>query len=404
MDVRHAIEPLLPDEEALRLLGDELRRRAGELGRHVHRDTLDAVAELLRTVNCYYSNLIEGHDTHPAAIERAMHAEYAADSPSRDLQLEALAHIAVQRELERRLAAEPTLAVYDVDTLRWIHREFYHRLPESLRVVRDPRSGREEPVVAGELRRFEVLVGRHHPPKPGELEPALRRFAEAYDPGRLDPREAVAAAGAAHHRLLWIHPFGDGNGRVARLAADAWLRRIGIGSIGLWSPSRGLARHRDRYREVLAGADAPRWDDYDGRGGRSRKALIEFCRFYLDTCLDQVGFMARLLEVDGLANRMRGYCRIREEGIAPDRHGGTAPATRFRPEMGRLLEALVYRGRAERADLPALLGLEERTARRVVRALLDDGFLVADSHRAPVRLRLPPHAAPFLFPAIFPTA
>jgi Fic family protein len=48
-------------------------------------------------MNCYYSNLIEGHDTHPVDIERALKNDYSQDRRKRDLQLEAKAHIAVQR-------------------------------------------------------------------------------------------------------------------------------------------------------------------------------------------------------------------------------------------------------------------------------------------------------------------
>ena len=47
-------------------------------------------------MNCYYSNLIEGHDTHPIDIERALKNDYSQDAHKRDLQLEAKAHIAVQ--------------------------------------------------------------------------------------------------------------------------------------------------------------------------------------------------------------------------------------------------------------------------------------------------------------------
>jgi hypothetical protein len=40
-------------------------------------------------MNCYYSNLIEGHDTHPVDIERALKNDYSKDARKRDLQLEA---------------------------------------------------------------------------------------------------------------------------------------------------------------------------------------------------------------------------------------------------------------------------------------------------------------------------
>ena len=51
-------------------------------------------------MNCYYSNLIEGHYTHPVDIERALKDEYSADPEKRDLQLEAKAHIKVQEWID----------------------------------------------------------------------------------------------------------------------------------------------------------------------------------------------------------------------------------------------------------------------------------------------------------------
>lgn len=54
------------------------------------------LAGLVRTVTCYYSNMIEGHDTHPVDIERALKNDFSADPAKRDLQLEATARFAVQ--------------------------------------------------------------------------------------------------------------------------------------------------------------------------------------------------------------------------------------------------------------------------------------------------------------------
>ncbi|MGI4742086.1 MAG: Fic family protein [Janthinobacterium lividum] len=49
----------------------------------------------------------------------------------------------------------------------------------------------------------------------------------------------IVAIGAAHHRLAWLHPFLDGNGRVMRLFSDAAFLAEGLDAGGLWSMSRG---------------------------------------------------------------------------------------------------------------------------------------------------------------------
>lgn len=80
-------------------------------------------------MNCYYSNLIEGHDTHPVDIERALKNDYSKDTKKRDLQLEATAHIAVQSWIDsggvmgRAVSAE---------TFCEIHRRFCEHLPDDL--------------------------------------------------------------------------------------------------------------------------------------------------------------------------------------------------------------------------------------------------------------------------------
>ena len=412
----HEMEPLFPDFAPLRGRAERVVADAANLGRHLHPATLDAVAELLRTINCYYSNLIEGHDTHPIEIERAMRSELSNAVGLRDLQIEARAHIEVQRLIERRLDAAPTENVCAPAFLRWIHREFYVRLHHEMRLVRHPTEPMERLVMPGELRDHGVRVGDHVAPRPAELPALLERFAAAYDPASCTngADRALANLGAAHHRLLWIHPFGDGNGRVARLMTDAYLRRIGIGGHGLWTVSRGLARARSRYREALANADGPRWNDLDGRGALSLRALDRFCEFFLDVCGDQISSMSGLLAVDGLLGRVSQYGRLREQGIgAPERSaraaGDGSPARSARgrkpvpwkPEGTRLLRAIVAEGPLARADARSIIGLPDRTARRLVAQLTEEGFLTAESHRSSLAVRFPAHAVPYLFPGLY---
>ena len=73
-------------------------------------------------MNCYYSNLIEGHDTHPVDIERALKNDYSADSAKRNLQLEAKAHIAVQQWIDEEGGLVTQAA--SMDGICEIHRRF----------------------------------------------------------------------------------------------------------------------------------------------------------------------------------------------------------------------------------------------------------------------------------------
>ncbi len=288
-------------------LAFDLAREASELSAQLHPVVRLSVADLVRSMNCYYSNLIEGHNTHPRDIDRALAADYSRDPHRRDLQLEARAHVEVQRMIDERVDALPGPPVSGA-FIEWTHREFCTRLPDTLLVVVNPDTGERVPLVPGQLRTRTGAVGRHVPPAPEDLPAFMGRFEQAYDATRLTKSRQVIAVAAAHHRFLWIHPFLDGNGRVARLLSHALLLDIGIGS-ALWSVSRGLARNSGEYKRLLMAADQPRRNDLDGRGALSHDALIDFCTFFLETCLDQIRYMRELLDPSELQRRMELYVR-----------------------------------------------------------------------------------------------
>jgi len=62
-----------------------------------------------------------------------------------------------------------------------------------------------------------------------------------------------------HHRLVFIHPFPNGNGRHARLAADLLVRSLGC-PFFTWSQLPGVLPDRKRYREALQALDRDRDD------------------------------------------------------------------------------------------------------------------------------------------------
>lgn len=388
-----SMEPLFPDAAPLEEPGLAVLREASALGGQLHPVARRSVSDLLRSINTYHSNLIEGHNTRPRDIERALSGNLSTNPARRALQLEARAHVEVQRLVEKRLDDEPAVSFTSLDFLAFIHREFYERMPAEWRVVRDAGGKNARPVVAGRLREEEVEVGRHRPPRAAALSAFLDRFREAYDPARLHGLEVVLAVAASHHRLLWIHPFLDGNGRVARLFTDAYLRRAGLGGRGLWTASRGLARQRFRYLEALAAADAERWNDYDGRGARSRAALTAFARFFLEVSLDQIRFMSSLLELDGLLSRIEDYVERRARG-------GLGP--KLPREARHLLVEALLRGEVSRGEAARITGASERTARRILSRLVRERLLVSDTPKGTVRLGFPVSAVGFYFPQLFP--
>lgn len=373
-----------PAREALTDLAVELAQRSAGFRRALPESLTASLAQLVRAMNCYYSNLIEGHDTHPVDIERALKGDYSSDPKQRNLQLEAAAHIQLQEWIDSGGLDQPATAG---ESLRRIHRRFCEALPDELLWVEDRKTGERIRVLPGELRARDVAVGRHVAVSPGAVPRFLARFDEAYS--SLGKAETILAAAPAHHRLVWIHPFLDGNGRVARLMSHAVLLRA-LDTGGAWSVARGLARRADAYKDNLAACDQTRRNDLDGRGHLSAESLEAFTRFFLETCLDQVAFMERLVSPARLRERIMLWA---EEEVRL----GALP-----PKSTSLLSAVLYRGELPRGETAAAVGTGERQARRVLSALLEAGILVSASARAPVRLAFPAALAPRWMPGLFP--
>ena len=271
--------------------------------------------------------------------------------------------------------------------IREIHRRFGELLPEDLLWVEGHDAKERLRVVPGELRHRDVKVGSHVAISPGALPRFLNRFEEVYS--HLKRTDSILGAATAHHRLLWIHPFLDGNGRVARLMSHAMLLES-LDTGGVWSVARGLARNVEAYKRHLADADGPRGNDLDGRGHLSEEALAAFVRFFLTVCIDQVTFMEGLVQPERLRTRIALWA---EEEVRL----GALP-----PKSTSILEALLYRGELPRGDAARVVGASERHARRIVSALMERGVLTSDSARAPLRLVFSATLASRWMPGLFP--
>jgi Fic family protein len=364
------LEPVYPQRTRhLEDLAILLTAKASQLTQGLHPIVVQSLGALVRSMNCYYSNLIEGHRTRPLDIERALAQDFSNDPQQRNLQLEAKAHIEVQTLLDLDPAWQ-TLDVVSPDFIQQVHREFYQRWPSVFWQME------AVTVQPGEWRSIDVQIGQHVPPPPTTLPSFLARFAQVYRPERLSKVDQILAAAAAHHRFVWIHPFSDGNGRVVRLLSHAYFQRIGVGN-SLWSISRGLARQQQEYRSRLAQADQQRYDNYDGRGNLSMAGLVGFSEFFLETCIDQIDFMTKLLQPTQLLNRMEAYgaIAVQQKSLLP---GSFA-----------LLKAAFLAGEVPRGQAAAITGYQERQARSVLKRLIEQGLLVADSPKGAVRLGFP---------------
>ena len=366
-------------------------RKAGELkaalpSSHVRSE----IARLVCQMNSYYSNLIEGHKTLPGDIERALKQGFSEDAKDRRNQELSVAHIRVEQALRDRLHRNPSTDVFSCDFICWIHREFYSHLPKA-EWMTSSREGTHYPLDPGEMRQYNVDVGRHVPPAFETLQGFMQRFHEFYGSERIAATDRLIALSAAHHRLTWIHPFGDGNGRVARLHSQAAMIAAGLDGEGLWTLSRGLARRKSDYYAHLQSADQPRAGDLDGRGNLSDKALAEFCRFFLEQIADQIEFMIGLISPFHLIDRIESYIQLTRVDLKKS----------LRNHLRRLLKALCLEGDIARGAVPSILGLKSTSARDVVRRALSEELIQSPSPKGPLRIAFPNKVVDSYFPQLF---
>jgi Fic family protein len=389
------IEPCFFEDNIPATLADlsvEIQRAASGLGHGLHPDSAAELADLVRMMNCYYSNLIEGHNTRPRDIARAL-AGAELEAETRPLALEARAHVIVQRAIDgmHRDGTMPTPT--SVEFLTWVHRAFYDEMPDEFRMIEHP-EGTREPIVPGRMRQpgdREVAVGRHLPPSSDRVAAFMDHFDKRFRIAERSASGRIIAIASAHHRLNFIHPFPDGNGRVSRLMSHAMALNAGIGGNGLWSISRGLARgleDRGEYKQMMDHADSPRRGDRDGRGNLSQAALQTFCTWFLKVALDQVTFSAKLFDLGGLEKR---YRRLVADTIDDKR----APD---------LMAAVLRHGTLDRGDAQIVLKTSERTARNTLKQLTGAGFLTSSGPKTPVRLAFPLDYRERLFPNLFTEA
>jgi Fic family protein len=391
------MEPLLPEDSKgiLSALASDLLAKSSRLSGIGNEGARKAIADCLRPMNSYYSNLIEGHDTHPLDIAKALNNEYSTDKQKRDYQQEALAHIELHRKICADLnGSDSKVNPYSEAYIKNIHAAFYHHLPESFRYVKSKEEDVLE-VLPGSYRTTEVEVGRHIAPFSERVPLFMERLEQYYDPRSNNNRskiQRIVAIAAAHHRLAWIHPFLDGNGRVFRLLADACLIIEGLDAGGLWSISRGLARNATSYKAQLANADMHRLNDYDGRGNLSNKMLEEFCIFFLKTAIDQVEFMQEVLDIEYMVERIHRFTDL------------MVYKKRLRMESKYILTDLFVKGKITKSEAMRITNLSDKTLKNIVEDLQNMRLLHARKEGIQMVYYpgYPVAYTPMLFPGLYP--
>lgn len=386
-----SMTPLFPEKDGeLRELAAELLKKSAKLTSVFNPVTRSAIVKIIEPMNSYYSNLIEGHFTHPLDIEKALKKNYSKEPKKKLLQLESRAHVIVNHEMKEKLKLMDD--AYNWEFISWLHEKFYENIPIELRTI-NTKEGNKILLKPGSKRISEVEVGSHVAPAADSLNSFLEFFFNAYTRKKnSDPLKRIIAIAASHHRLAWIHPFLDGNGRVVRLFSEALAIIEKVDGDGLWSISRGLAVNNKEYYSALHNADMKRWNDHDGRGNLSDKFLKEFCEFFLKSAIDQTNFMLSLLEPEKLAMRTKEFVNI------------MVAQNEIRKESNNILQEALFKGKITKGEMESLTGKSENVARSIMKDLLDKELLINESSelRSPVMINFPIRYAPYFFPKLFP--
>lgn len=392
--------PIIPTElssgnikQELLVLAEQVVIKSAMLEANYSPIVINSIRDMLRNVNSYYSNQIESEGTHPIDTEKAMRKEYSSDDKQKRLQMLSLAHIKTQELMEESI--QNNIYPLSKDYIQNIHKVFYSQ--EGMdSFLTQSNENKTISFAPGEFRNHDVKVGEHIAPLHTEVEHFMNQFEAQY---KVFPYMTIAQkliyALSSHHRLVWIHPFLDGNGRVSRLFLDIFLHFIGLKGYGLWNISRGLSRDTRKYKENLKYADMIRQGSQDGRGYLSNKGLEYFVKYLLKTSLDQIHYMENCLKLDSLSQRIENYCQSAKASflnIPPLPEGSD-----------KLFKTLLIKGEVQRGEeVQNIIGMKKTYSSKLVTELLNRYYLNSDGPRRPLRLKFNAHFASHLFPELMP--
>lgn len=365
----------------------ELKRRCAELEGCLHPATATQLAMAMTHVHSYYSNLIEGHSVHPVMAEQmGLGDEGLLTEGDRASLAQAKAGASTYWEAYKFVSSQGADAdLITPDFLCWLHKSYMAGLhPDMQAMPRD--RGHKVALKPGEFRRHFVSVGRHVAPPPEQILEFVRALREMHKLAG----ETIRSAMLIHHRFTWIHPFLDGNGRVGRLLLDGLLKQAGACGSGLWSMSRGLSNHADRYKALLAAADRPPQSSYDGRGALSERDGQRFVNFMIDVALGETAFMLESLHSTRLVDRLARFCEAREEEL------------QRAPGAAALLLETYQKGALSQGQVTSAAGNGEKRADEIVHQCIDDRLFKKANNDDALLANFPMYLVAYLFRELMP--
>jgi Fic family protein len=329
--------------------------------------TMMALGDIAQIAGVYHSSLIEGYDVQPEVFLNVVAAGEDTDvAEVRSLH---------KATVELAKADQFGMPAYSAEVIKSAHGRFYRHVNEAVanELIQQP----------GKYRRRLVSIGKHVPVEEEAIPAMMAKLQESYRFAGSKAHKVISVLGL-HHRLAWIHPFLDGNGRVSRMVLQLALQNEGFSRV--WSISRGLSRLRDDYYKALSGADQPRMGDLDGRGNLSNKRYVEFINFMLIVCGEEIQYAQSCLDRSRLSGCIDAYFQdvsLRPEGVSEDSH--------------LAWKALFFQGAMPRGEFKRLIPKGDRTATGQVAALAKAGLVVTKTSRSDLTPKIPMPLARMIF-------
>lgn len=358
-------------------------------------ETAENLGEQLRLLNSYHSNRIEGHKTGILDIRKALDGTFRPEDHGRYNQQLCAAHVRTEKKM-MELVKGNELNPFDTVFLPLLHKHFYNELPPEHQHCHTNGGFTKHKVMPGQFRDKVVSVdGIHQLGPDAEFVPELyTKILHLYSPNNNHGDDRLLAILSSHHRLTWLHPFRDGNGRMTRLHTTAAMAYIGVNQCNLWSLSRAFSREKQNqfaYQVNLQDADS-----------FTDESLADFIMFCLDQCLDQIQFIGRLLNITTMENRIEHYFTKKLPEMSHYMEDAKDLShTLKNPNITRLMCSIFRSGKISRGEAYEILGVKRKRGGELIKPLIKHGLLLPSSERGPLLFGFPEKAMPEYFQYLY---
>ncbi|MCY3832245.1 MAG: Fic family protein [Chloroflexi bacterium] len=211
----------------------------------IPRDESNLLRRMYLTKGVHSTTAIEGNSFSEEEVERIIEGKLQAP-PSREYQQQQIDNMLNAFNIVGKTQLGGASRQFSLELLNNYHSIILNNLDESL----------ADDVVIGGLRTHRVMVGRYLAAPPEECPQLVDKYCDWLNqempaPEGYEITGQIIKALVAHVYFAWIHPYGDGNGRMTRLMEFVILLRAGIPDVAAHLLSNFYNKTRDQYYSHL---------------------------------------------------------------------------------------------------------------------------------------------------------